>query len=254
MTNETKRHSTGMQMIDDALGGGIRYHDFLVLVGDNNFDLSTLALSIALDASQRGVHVAYVTMGDDAPTVHKRIIARYHDIGLSGFECGTQQERMDASAQVVERMRAVTTGNIQLVGATASPGLMSYDQVRSSLGRCKRIDVVVIDDLLSLAVAVNDDGIGARTMRAIRDIQAWTECGVIATLTGASNKNNHVINNATCLLALNCEARSITAEKARCPRNGLHTAYLDYDYQQTLVTEIAPPVAEATHPANSAGM
>src|SRR5215207_8841544 len=67
--------STGFPSVDNALGGGVRRGDLVVLGGEVGSGKSALALAIALRASESGTRVRYLSCEMELPRAAERAVA-----------------------------------------------------------------------------------------------------------------------------------------------------------------------------------
>ena len=98
---------TGFPSVDNALGGGVRRGDLIVLAGEVGSGKSALALAIALRARESGHSVALASAEMDTPRLAERALAIEGRARVDDLRRGTLDEetqaRVSAAATQVER-------------------------------------------------------------------------------------------------------------------------------------------------------
>ena len=83
-TNHSRRATTGIEGLDDVLGGGLPPHRLYVIEGDPGAGKTTLALQFLLEGYKRGERVLYITLSETAEELHE--VARSHGWSLHGVD------------------------------------------------------------------------------------------------------------------------------------------------------------------------
>ncbi len=132
---------SGFPSIDNALGGGFRRGDLVVLGGDDSAGCSALTLGIALRCQPR----ALVLTGEmQAERAYERALAMSAKVSLEAFRLGTvsEEERTRlASSAVALRDRAPVIETLRTGGV---------DTVARALDASPEAPLVVVDPLESL--------------------------------------------------------------------------------------------------------
>jgi len=142
---------TGFPSVDNALGGGVRRGDLVVLGGEVGSGKSALALAIAMRASDRGAKTRFLSGEMELPRAVERALAIEARVRVDDLRRGTLDD--DARAKLEAAARRLEP-QFPLFGAIDPAGIAALDQ---DGGRLNTIDLLVVDPLQSLAM-------GARTL------------------------------------------------------------------------------------------
>ena len=137
--------TTGFPSIDNALGGGVRRGDLVVLGGDVGSGKSALALAVALRAAQSGTRVTFRSGEMDPARIAERAFAIEARVRLDDVRRGTLDEE----------------GRAKLVAARVNveqrlPGLAAIEAdelatIEESPKRYAGPDLLIIDPMQALA-------------------------------------------------------------------------------------------------------
>jgi replicative DNA helicase len=142
---------TGFPSVDNALGGGVRRRDLVVLGGEVGSGKSALALAIALRASESGAKVRFMSSEMEQTRAAERALAiearvRVDDLRRGNLDAESRG-RLEAAARKLEHafpsFESIETGGIAALEQNAA--------------RLRDADVVIVDPLQALAS-------GARTL------------------------------------------------------------------------------------------
>lgn len=83
MNEPIKHHATGIDGLDDVLGGGLTQHRLFLVEGVPGSGKTTLALKFLLEGVAQGESTLYVTLSESADELHA--VAASHDWSLAGI-------------------------------------------------------------------------------------------------------------------------------------------------------------------------
>ena len=155
--------ATGFPSIDNALGGGFRRGDFIVLGGEVGSGKSALVLAIALRAVESGARVHFRTGEMDAARLAERALAIEAKVRVDDMRRGTLDD--DARAKLA-------AAGARLERRLPSFGAIDADEllgIEEDPRRYADADLVVIDPLQALARGVRpldeDMAVAARALK-----------------------------------------------------------------------------------------
>jgi replicative DNA helicase len=148
MSSGSTRHdtiATGFPSIDNALGGGMRRGDLVVLGGEVGVGKSALALATALRAAQAGTRVTFRSAEMDPARTAERALAIEARVRLDDMRRGTLDD--DAKARLADAGARVD-GQLPEIGTVDRDELRHIEDDRH---RYSGVDLVIFDPLQSLA-------------------------------------------------------------------------------------------------------
>ena len=143
--------ATGFPSVDNALGGGFRRGDLVVLGGEVGSGKSALALAIAIRASEGGTKTRFLSSEMEQTRAAERALAiearvRVDDLRRANLD-DEARGRLEAAARRLEQ-QFPSFGTIDAGGAAS---------LEQDTARLRSIDLLIVDPLQSLAT-------GARTL------------------------------------------------------------------------------------------
>jgi len=136
---------TGFPSLDNALGGGVRRRDLVILGGEVGSGKSALALAIALRATEVGAKVRFMSAEMDQIRAAERALAIEARVRVDDLRRGNldteSRSRLEVAAQRLEQQFPVFEA---LRGADVAA--LGHDDVR-----LRGVDVVIIDPIQALA-------------------------------------------------------------------------------------------------------
>ena len=167
---------TGFPSLDNALGGGVRRGDLVVLGGEVGSGKSALALAVALRASESGARVRFLSGEMELPRAAERAVAIEARVRVDDLRRGT----LDDEART--RLASVT-GKLEQhfpsFGTIDGTGIGSIDQHRA---RLDEVDLLVVDPLQALATGAKAlDEETATAVRALKRIATERDVCVLVT-------------------------------------------------------------------------
>ncbi len=136
---------TGFPSLDNALGGGVRRRDLVLLGGEVGSGKSALALAIAVRATEAGAKVRFLSAEMDQTRAAERALAIEARVRVDDLRRGNldteSRSRLEAAARRLEQ-RFPAFEAIHAGGVSA----LEHDDVR-----IRDVDVVIVDPLQALA-------------------------------------------------------------------------------------------------------
>jgi replicative DNA helicase len=136
---------TGFPSLDNALGGGVRRRDLVILGGEVGSGKSALALAIALRATEVGAKVRFMSAEMDQIRAAERALAIEARVRVDDLRRGNldteSRSRLEVAARRLEQQFPVFEA---LLGADVAA--LGHDDVR-----LRGVDVVIIDPIQALA-------------------------------------------------------------------------------------------------------
>jgi len=168
--------SVGFPSVDNALGGGLRRGDLVILGGEVGSGKSAFALAAALRASESGARVRFLSGEMELPRAAERAVAIEARVRIDDLRRGTlDEEARQRLTDVVSRLEQ----NFPSFGAIDGSGVGSIEQHAS---RLTGIDMLVIDPLQSLATgATLLEEETAAAIRALKRIATDRDICVLVT-------------------------------------------------------------------------
>jgi replicative DNA helicase len=168
--------SVGFPSVDNALGGGLRRGDLVILGGEVGSGKSAFALAAALRASESGARVRFLSGEMELPRAAERAVAIEARVRIDDLRRGTlDEEARQRLTNVVSRLEQ----NFPSFGAIDGSGVGSIEQHAS---RLTGIDMLVIDPLQSLATgATLLEEETAAAIRALKRIATDRDICVLVT-------------------------------------------------------------------------
>ena len=166
---------TGFPSLDNALGGGVRRRDLVILGGEVGSGKSALALAIALRASEAGAKVRFLSAEMDQTRAAERALAIEARVRVDDLRRGNldteSRSRLEAAARRVEQQFPTFDPLL-----TSDTGALEHDV------RLQGVDLVVIDPLQALATGGRPlDEEMASSARALKRLAVDRDVCVIAT-------------------------------------------------------------------------
>jgi replicative DNA helicase len=167
---------TGFPSLDNALGGGVRRGDLVVLGGEVGSGKSAMALAVALRASESGARVRFLSGEMELPRAAERAVAIEARVRVDDLRRGTLDD--EARARL-----ASVTGKLEQhfpsFGTIDGAGIGSIDQNRA---RLDEVDLLVVDPLQALATGGKPlDEETATAVRALKRIATERDVCVLVT-------------------------------------------------------------------------
>jgi replicative DNA helicase len=167
---------TGFPSLDNALGGGVRRRDLVILGGEVGSGKSALALAIALRATEFGAKARFVSAEMDQVRAAERALAiearvRVDDLRRGNLE-PESRSRLEVAARRLEQhfpaFDAIVAGDI---------AALEHDDVK-----VQGVDVLIIDPLQALATGGRPlDEEMASAARALKRLAVERDVCIIAT-------------------------------------------------------------------------
>jgi replicative DNA helicase len=156
---------TGFPSVDNALGGGVRRRDLVVLGGEVGSGKSALALAIAIRASESGAKVRFLSAEMDQTRAAERALAIEARVRVDDLRRGNldteSRSRLDVAARRLEQQ-------FPAFGAIDASGMAALEH---DTARLRDADLVVMDPLQALATGARtvdeDMAVAARTLKRL---------------------------------------------------------------------------------------
>jgi len=167
--------ATGFPSVDNALGGGFRRGDLVVLGGEVGSGKSALTLAIATRASESGTKTRFLSGEMDQTRAAERALAIEARVRVDDLRRGNLDDesrgRLEAAARRLEQ-QFPSFGSIDAGGAAA---------LEQDTARLRSIDLLIIDPLQSLATGTRtlDEDLAAAA-RALKRIAVEYDLCVVA--------------------------------------------------------------------------
>ena len=136
---------TGFPSVDNALGGGFRRGDLVVLGGEVASGKSALALAAAVRASDAGAKTRFLSGEMDLPRAAERALAIEARVRIDDLRRGSLDDTARASLEAAARRLELRFPSFSTIDAGGVPALEQDGPRLSS------IDLLVVDPLESLA-------------------------------------------------------------------------------------------------------
>ena len=168
--------STGFPSIDNALGGGFRRGDLVVIGGEVGSGKSALVLAMALRAVESGAAARFLSGEMDLPRAAERALAIEARVRVDDLRRGTVddegRERLAGASRRLEQQ-------FPSFAAIDAGGVGSLEQ---GAARLSAIDLLVIDPLQALAIGNRDlDEEMASVAQTLKRIATMRDVCVLAT-------------------------------------------------------------------------
>jgi replicative DNA helicase len=137
--------STGFPSVDNALGGGFRRGDLVVLGGDVGSGKSALALAAAVRASDAGAKTRFLSGEMDLPRAAERALAIEARVRIDDLRRGSLDDTARANLEAVARRLEPQFPSFSTIDVGGVPAL------EQDAPRLSSIDLLVVDPLQSLA-------------------------------------------------------------------------------------------------------
>jgi replicative DNA helicase len=166
---------TGFPSLDNALGGGVRRRDLVILGGEVGSGKSALALAIALRATEAGAKVRFLSAEMDQTRAAERALAIEARVRVDDLRRGNldteSRSRLEVAARRVEQQFPIFDALL-----ASDTGALEHDV------RLQGVDLVVIDPLQALATGGRPlDEEMASSARALKRLAVDRDVCVIAT-------------------------------------------------------------------------
>jgi replicative DNA helicase len=167
---------TGFPSLDNALGGGVRRRDLVILGGEVGSGKSALALAIALRATEVGAKVRFMSAEMDQIRAAERALAIEARVRVDDLRRGNldteSRSRLEVAARRLEQRFPVFDALLP-----ADIGALGHDDVR-----LRGVDVVIVDPIQALATggrALDEEM--ASSAQALKRLAVERDVCVIAT-------------------------------------------------------------------------
>ena len=137
--------STGFPSVDNALGGGFRRGDVVVLGGEVGSGKSALALATAVRASDAGAKTRFLSGEMDLPRAAERALAIEARVRIDDLRRGSLDDTARANLEAAVRRLEPRFPSFSTIDAGGVPAL------EQDAPRLSSIDLLVVDPLESLA-------------------------------------------------------------------------------------------------------
>jgi replicative DNA helicase len=137
--------STGFPSVDNALGGGFRRGDLVVLGGEVGSGKSALALAAAVRASDAGAKTRFLSGEMDLPRAAERALAIEARVRIDDLRRGSLDDTARANLEAVARRLEPQFPSFSTIDVGGVPAL------EQDAPRLSSIDLLVVDPLQSLA-------------------------------------------------------------------------------------------------------
>lgn len=137
--------STGFPSVDNALGGGFRRGDLVVLGGEVASGKSALALAAAVRASDAGAKTRFLSGEMDLPRAAERALAIEARVRIDDLRRGSLDDTARANLESAARRLEPRFPSFSTIDAGGVPAL------EQDAPRLSSIDLLVVDPLESLA-------------------------------------------------------------------------------------------------------
>jgi replicative DNA helicase len=167
---------TGFPSVDNALGGGVRRGDLVVLGGEVGSGKSALALAIAMRAGEGGAKTRFVSGEMELPRAAERALAIESRVRVDDLRRGTLDD--DARTRLAEAARRLEA-QFPSFGIIDAGGSGALEQDGARLGS---IDLLVVDPLQALATGARplDEDLAA-AVRSLKRIATERDVCVLVT-------------------------------------------------------------------------
>jgi len=167
---------TGFPSLDNALGGGVRRRDLVMLGGEVGSGKSALALAIALRATGVGAKVRFLSAEMDQTRAAERALAIEARVRVDDLRRGNldteSRSRLEVAARRLEQQFPAFDALL-----AADIAALEHDDVR-----LRGVDVVIIDPLQALTTGGRPlDEEMASSARALKRLAVERDVCVIAT-------------------------------------------------------------------------
>src|SRR5688572_24181711 len=137
--------STGFPSVDNALGGGLRRGDLIVLGGEVGSGKSALALAAAVRASDAGAKTRFLSGEMDLPRAAERALAIEARVRIDDLRRGSLDDTARANLEAAARRLELRFPSFSTIDAGGVPAL------EQDAPRLSSIDLLVVDPMESLA-------------------------------------------------------------------------------------------------------
>ena len=167
---------TGFPSVDNALGGGIRRRDFVVLGGEVGSGKSALSLAIALRIAENGARVRFLSGEMEETRAAERALAiearvRVDDLRRGNLDAESRS-RLDVAARRIERA-------FPSFGSIDAGDVSALERGSAQLGDA---DVLIVDPIQAFAMGARplEEEI-ASAARALKRLAIESDVCVVAT-------------------------------------------------------------------------
>ena len=168
--------STGFPSLDNALGGGVRRRDLVILGGEVGSGKSALALAIALRATEAGAKVRFLSAEMDQTRAAERALAIEARVRVDDLRRGNLDPESRSRLEVAARRLEQQFPTFDLL-LPADIGALEHEDVR-----LRDVDALIIDPLQALAAGSRPmDEEMASAARTLKKLAVERDVCVIAT-------------------------------------------------------------------------
>lgn len=168
--------ATGFPSVDNALGGGFRRKDLVILGGEVGSGKSALALAIALRAAESGSKTRFLSGEMEQTRAAERAVAIEARVRVDDLRRGN----LDAEARTrLETVANRLEGKFPSFGAIDAGGVAALGQ---DAARFRNVDMLMLDPLQSLGIGARQlDEELASAARALKRLAVEQDVCVVAT-------------------------------------------------------------------------
>jgi replicative DNA helicase len=168
--------STGFPSVDNALGGGFRRGDLVVLGGEVASGKSALALAAAVRASHAGAKTRFLSGEMDLPRAAERALAIEARVRIDDLRRGSLDDAARANLEAAARRLEPRFPSFSTIDAGGVPAL------EQDAPRLSSIDLLVVDPLESLATGAHSlDEELAAAVRSLKRLATERDVCVFTT-------------------------------------------------------------------------
>ena len=168
--------STGFPSVDNALGGGFRRGDLVVLGGEVASGKSALALAAAVRASDAGAKTRFLSGEMDLPRAAERALAIEARVRIDDLRRGSLDDTARANLEAAARRLEPRFPSFSTIDAGGVPAL------EQDAPRLSSIDLLVVDPLESLATGARSlDEELAAAVRSLKRLATERDVCVFTT-------------------------------------------------------------------------
>lgn len=168
--------TTGFPSVDNALGGGVRRRDLVIIGGEVGSGKSALALAIALRATESGTNARFLSGEMDQTRAAERALAIEARVRVDDLRRGN----LDAEARSrLETVARRLEGRFPSFGAIDAGGVATLEQ---NAARLHDVDLLIVDPLQAFGTGAHPlEEEMAIAARALKRIAVDQDVCVVAT-------------------------------------------------------------------------
>jgi len=168
--------ATGFPSVDNALGGGVRRRDLVIIGGEVGSGKSALALAIALRATESGSKVRFLSGEMDQTRAAERALAIEARVRVDDLRRGNLDPEARTRLETVARR---LEGQFPSFGSIDSGGVTPLEQ---HAARLQDVDLLIVDPLQAFGTGAHPlEEEMALVARALKRIAVDQDVCIIAT-------------------------------------------------------------------------